>query len=263
MMKQLFALIAAAVLALPVFAQTTEETLVKVQDFAVFVDPPTGFEFVKMPAGWKFGRVSAVATNAQRGHIWEQYSSETFKELPSPGVRFLYNPYNPLIPIVFNVPQGSGYYRTPSLASIWATAPLLHNNALGKFTGDPSVKGRLDAFDDAITKLLWPAQRLNTIKRTSVDSVLTLPVGAIQVKAGTPVNLLANVDPRPIQNQLGMVTLGLVGPLGLTPDNPVVATTLLTTFSQVPDLIEDEGHYFGNELSDGDKRALIAFLKTL
>ena len=54
MLKQLFALIAAAVLALPVFAQTTDATPVQVQDFAVFVDPPTGFVFVKMPAGWKF-----------------------------------------------------------------------------------------------------------------------------------------------------------------------------------------------------------------
>jgi hypothetical protein len=53
MKKQLLALFAAAALALPVFAQTTDEP-VKVQDFAVFVDPPTGFVFVKMPVGWKF-----------------------------------------------------------------------------------------------------------------------------------------------------------------------------------------------------------------
>ena len=31
-----------------------EYTSIQVQDFAVFVDPPTGFVFVKMPAGWKF-----------------------------------------------------------------------------------------------------------------------------------------------------------------------------------------------------------------
>jgi hypothetical protein len=206
----------------------------------------------------------ALATNAKRGHIWEQYSSETFKELPSPGFLSLYNPYNPAIPILFRVPDGgNGYYRTPSLASIWATAPLLHNNELGKYNGDPSVSGRLDAFNDAITKMLWPEQRLHTIKRTSIDSVLALPIGAITVKAGTPVNLLANVDPRPIGNQIGMVTLGLVSPLGITPDNPVVATALLNLYSQSPDLVEDEGHYFGSGLSDDDKLALIEFLKTL
>jgi mono/diheme cytochrome c family protein len=205
----------------------------------------------------------ALATNAKRGHIWEQYSSETFKELPSPGWLALVNPYSPWIPILFRVPDGGGYYRTPSLASIWATAPFLHNNALGKFNADPSVAGRIDAFNDAVTKLLWPSRRLNTIKRTNVASVLALPIGAINVPAGTPVNLLANIDPRPLANQIGMVGLGLVSPLGITPDNPVVATTLLTSFSQSPDLIEDKGHYFGAGLSDEDKLALIEFMKTL
>src|SRR5262249_49172291 len=140
----------------------------------------------------------ALATNAKFGHIWEQYSSVTFKLQPSPGTLLLFNPYNPWVPIAFRVPEGGGYYRTPSIASIWATAPLLHNNALGKFNGDPSVAGRIDAFNDAIIKLLWPEQRLHTIKRTSVDSVLTLPIGQINVKQGTPVNLLANIDPRPV-----------------------------------------------------------------
>jgi hypothetical protein len=64
MKTQLLAFITAAVLALPVAAQTTagEETPIKVQDFAVFVDPPTGFVFVKMPAGWKFvGKVDRAS----------------------------------------------------------------------------------------------------------------------------------------------------------------------------------------------------------
>jgi hypothetical protein len=204
----------------------------------------------------------AVATNAGTGHIYEQYSSKTFKELPSPGTLFLENPYAPLLPLAFNVPAGSGYYRTPTLASIWATAPYLHNNALGTFNGDPSVAGRVAAFQDGISKLLWPQTRPHTIKRTSVASDLTLPFGAIHVPAGTPVNLLANIDPRPVSTQLGMLGLGLLGDIGVTPDNPVVATALLG-MTQCPDLIEDNGHYFGTWLSDDDKRALIEFLKTL
>src|SRR5262249_16220 len=128
----------------------------------------------------------------RQGHIWQEYSSKTFKELPSPGSLWLYNPYSPLIPIKFDVPQGAGYYRTPTLASVWATAPLLHNNALGVFNADPSVAGRVAAFDDAITKLLWPERRPHTIKRTSVASDLPLPFGSIHVPAGTPVNLLAH-----------------------------------------------------------------------
>jgi hypothetical protein len=56
MKKHLFALLTAIALAVPVAAQTTgaEEAAIKVQDFAVFVDPPTGFVFIKMPVGWKF-----------------------------------------------------------------------------------------------------------------------------------------------------------------------------------------------------------------
>ena len=33
--------------------------------------------------------------------------------------------------------------------------------------------------------------------------------------------------------------------------------------SKCPDLVEDRGHYFGTELPDADKLALIEFLKTL
>jgi hypothetical protein len=71
MKKALFALIAAAVLASPVAAQTASDSPVKVQDFAVFVDPPTGFVFVKMPAGWKFvGKVEhAVVASLPAGVI--------------------------------------------------------------------------------------------------------------------------------------------------------------------------------------------------
>ncbi len=37
----------------------------------------------------------------------------------------------------------------------------------------------------------------------------------------------------------------------------------LFRISKCPDLIEDKGHYFGTDLADADKRALIEFLKTL
>ena len=37
---------------------------------------------------------------------------------------------------------------------------MLHNNSLGLFNNDPSVDGRLLAFDDAMRKLLWPERRL-------------------------------------------------------------------------------------------------------
>jgi hypothetical protein len=41
-----------------------------------------------------------------------------------------------------------------------------------------------------------------------------------------------------------------------------VAPALLKV-SKCPDFVEDRGHYFGSELPDADKLALIEFLKTL
>ena len=37
----------------------------------------------------------------------------------------------------------------------------------------------------------------------------------------------------------------------------------LLAANKCPDFIEDKGHYFGTDLSDSDKRALMEYLKTL
>ena len=42
--------------------------------------------------------------------------------------------------------------------------------------------------------------------------------------------------------------------LNLVPD--------LLAVSKCPDFVQDRGHYFGDTLSDADKRALIEFIKT-
>ncbi len=36
----------------------------------------------------------------------------------------------------------------------------------------------------------------------------------------------------------------------------------LLKISQCPDFVEDRGHYFGTQLPDTDKRALIEYMKT-
>ena len=58
--------------------------------------------------------------------------------------------------------------------SIWATAPYLHNNSVGLYNGDPSVAGRMAAYEDGMTKLLWPERRLGlgSMLVTTQDSKL-------------------------------------------------------------------------------------------
>jgi hypothetical protein len=108
----------------------------------------------------------SVGTNAMKGQVWDNFSSDAYKNLPAVGAVHFYNPYSGK-PVdawgnndeYYPPAGGPGYYRPASLASIWATAPFLHNNALGRYTGQPSVEGRLVAFDDAIDKLLSKANR--------------------------------------------------------------------------------------------------------
>ncbi len=205
----------------------------------------------------------ALGTNATQGHIWEQFSSKTYKELPSPGKLTLENPFKQSEPIEFEIPSGGvGYYRTPTLVSIWATAPFLHNNSLGEYNKDPSVKGRIDAYTDAMEKLLWPEKREGIISRTTQDSTLDLPLGfKARIPKGTPVNLLANIDAKDAIAQIDLKNaVQDLRPEG-GPKGKVVRVLLRANKS--PDFIEDRGHTFGSELSDEDKRALIEFLKTL
>ena len=212
----------------------------------------------------------ALATNAKEGHIWAQFSSKTYKELPSPGTLTLENPFKQNKSIKFEVPSGgTGYYRTPSLISMWALAPYFHNNSLGNYNGDPSVAGRMAAFQDGVEKLLWPEKRdgLKSIKRTEIATTLHLGKLQASVPKGAPINLLANLDPRntptilqrKLNSDLGAKVLGSL--VNLVPDK--VLTPVLLKSNQSPDFIEDRGHYFGTDLPDEDKLALIEFLKTL
>lgn len=127
----------------------------------------------------------AVGTNAMRGQVWDNFSSEDYKKLPEVGeVRF----YNPRLAgrvaldpwgnnDSYAPPKGGpGYYRPASLVSLWATAPYLHNNALGRLNAldkvdaqgrrhpsndpDPSVAARLAGFDDGIDKMFSREKRV-------------------------------------------------------------------------------------------------------
>jgi hypothetical protein len=102
----------------------------------------------------KTNAARSLGSNAIPGHMWEDYSSETYKNLPAVGKITCWNP-SAQQNFEWQMPgNGRGYYRPPPLIGIWATAPFLHNNTCGLFNNDPSVKGRLDAFNDGIHRLL-------------------------------------------------------------------------------------------------------------
>ena len=233
----------------------------------------------------------AFATNAKAHHIWDNFSSQTYKELSPVDELEFFNPFDETHPIKFKPKDrdiAPGYYRTPSLVSLWSSAPFLHNNMLGKFTGAASVAGRMDAFNDAVEKLLWPEKRLNkeSIWRTQNECSFHLrkefvprPFDKLagrdgyvtigRIPKGTPINLLANLEPdfqhaRAFLNAAGKLVK--IDAENLSPQAADAELRKLVpdliAMNKCPDFIEDKGHYFGTDLSDTDKRALIEYLKT-
>jgi len=129
---------------------------------------------------------SPLATNALGGNIWDNFSSQSYKDLPSVGTIIgtitWYHPFTGE-PKTYKMPAGGrGFTRPPSLISLWSTAPFLLNNSVGsidpsnpkcseswEYTKDdkypeclspaPSVKKRLESFQDSIEKMLWPEKR--------------------------------------------------------------------------------------------------------
>jgi hypothetical protein len=177
---------------------------------------------------------SPLATNALGGNIWDNYSSQTYKDLPSVGKITVHNPIDGS-PQEYEMPgNGRGYTRVPSLISLWSTAPFLLNNSVGKFNPSPSVEARMESFNDSIEKMLWPEKRDKDpilgdkvpgfIYRTTATSYIKLAPGFLPaslnhllswndlgarwlpwlfneegvqigpIPKGTPVNLLTNID---------------------------------------------------------------------
>jgi cytochrome c5 len=170
---------------------------------------------------------SPLATNALGGNIWDNFSSQSYKDLPSVGNITWYQPYTGE-PRTYQMPAGGrGYTRPPSLVSLWSTAPFLLNNSVGHFEESPSVEARLRSFEDSIHQMLWPDSRdkddelaniPGKIQRTTDTSYLYIPIGylpdALQpilkshpevitngelkigpIPKGTPVGLLTNINP--------------------------------------------------------------------
>ncbi len=130
---------------------------------------------------------SPLATNAIRGNIWDNFSSESYKELPSVGEITVHHPITGE-PRPYVMPAGGvGYTRVPSLVSLWSTAPFLLNNSVGTFNPSPSVKARMESFNNSIEQLLWPEKRdkdpilgdkvPGVIDRTTTKSYVRIPKG--------------------------------------------------------------------------------------
>src|SRR5262249_55028516 len=112
---------------------------------------------------------SPLATNAIAGNIWDNFSSQSYKDLPSVGEIAVRDPFTGE-ERAYQMPAGGrGYTRPPSLISLWSTAPYLLNNSVGSggtsygydsdFSADPSVAARVRAFQSGIEQLLWPEKR--------------------------------------------------------------------------------------------------------
>ncbi len=273
---------------------------------------------------------SPFASNAIGGSIWDNFSSQTYKDLPSVGAITYYHPVTGE-PKTFSAPAGGrGYTRPASLVSLWATAPYLLNNSVGPFDSDPSVPARMKRFQASIEQMLWPERREkdavigakvpfpSKIDRTTAKSWIEIPKsfqpdvlaglldlgkllfpwaidqnGGLKIgplPEGMPIGLLTNLDIDPGDGTLGQrlhrdklfLELAVHAKSDFRQAQNLSDTQLQTAFnnltdtllqlSKCPDLIVNRGHYFGTDmldpkenepgLSDSDKNALIAFLKT-
>ena len=134
---------------------------------------------------------SPLATNALAGNIWDNFSSQSYKTLPSVGTITVHDPFTGK-PWQYKMPAGGrGYTRPPSLISLWSTAPFLLNNTVGgdAFEQDPSVDARMRVFQASIEQMLWPEKRehdpslgntnqgdpIYLIDRTTQDSNISMP----------------------------------------------------------------------------------------
>jgi cytochrome c2 len=271
---------------------------------------------------------SPLATNAIRGNIWDNFSSESYKSLPSVGKIKVWNPLSETDPkqpkeVDYEILGGGrGFTRVPSLVSIWSTAPFLLNNSVGPFDPSPSVDARMRVFQASIEQMLWPERRdkdavfgsesrpgVGHIDRTTADSYIWVPEGYIPeelrplvgigrrlfpflfhdgdvrigpIPKGTPTSMLGNLDmlaaddalPARLEHQKRLLALLIKAKHDLKKDEHNIEAFRnlvpeLLALSKCRDYVTNKGHYFGTSylaeepgLTDVDKRALIAFLKT-
>jgi hypothetical protein len=244
----------------------------------------------------------AMGGNGTAGNLWDAFTTETYKSLPSAGSMTFYDPktgerHERKLPA-----GGRGYLRPPSLLGLWYSAPYLNNNSLGSQESDPRPEARRAAFQSGMEQLLWPEKREKDdvlgeripgkIDRTTGVSRVRLPARFVPnelsglldyagrlpgfktpqdveigpIPAGTPVGLLANLD---LLSPKALPLLVLMKKELKTEAEFAKFENALFELSACPDYIVNRGHYFGTgldgeaALTDQQKRDLIEFLKSM
>ena len=242
----------------------------------------------------------ALGGNGTAGKLWEAFTSQTYKSLPSAGNMTYYDPQNGTKHEMKLPEGGRGYLRPPSLAGLWYSAPYLNNNSLGEFESGPALEARRVAFQSGMEQLLWQEKREKDaqlgdrvpgkMERTTAVSRLRLPArfvpdelsGLLEytgflpgfkkpqdveigpIPAGTPVGLLANLD---LLSPKALPLLVRMKKEIKTEADFARFEGELFEISACPDYIVNRGHYFGTgldgeaALSDQQKRDLMEFLK--
>ncbi len=216
--------------------------------------------------------------------------------------------------------------------NVWATAPFMHNNAIGpEICGkpanqendfhraryvdasgkllagqpeclryDPSVNGRFDLYKRSMHELLHPKDRGTKMTLTNADVVIDLGIrpldgtrekplggfGQVKIPEGASAGFLNGLLHKQLIGDLYLAKhdparLEAAGKKDIVPTLQSMADDVLQKPARFVDIlkerhdllnthyetcmqqIENEGHRFGEDLSEEDKKALTAFLATL
>jgi mono/diheme cytochrome c family protein len=185
-------------------ANVSEATNFRAPDPA---DPTLRLDFLSnekpiLASGVGTNAARAMHSNHMKTRVWDEYTAPARQALPPD-------------PAVMEVMKGGGrgYYRPPSLLSVWAYAPLMLNNAMGpEVCGkpsnpeidfysspyvdkndkplanpppcvpfDPSVEGRYRLFKDSMDQLLNAAKRVRKVNLADRDIIVDI-APKVQIK---------------------------------------------------------------------------------
>ncbi len=268
-------------------------------------------------------RCRALHSNHVAGQLYMEYASDTLRQQP----------------LVADIPErdelkdgGRGYLRNVSLVNVWATAPFMHNNAIGpeicgkpanknndfhraRFVDqdgkllaeqpdclryDPTVAGRFELYKRSMHELLNPKERGSKRTLTNADLLVDVGIrpldgktekpllgfGQVKIPAGSSAGFINGLQHKQLVADLFLAKrdparLEAAGKKALVPTLQAIADDVLKSPARFVDIlrekrdflstnyetctqeIENEGHRFGEDLSEADKKALTAFLATL